>query len=136
MYDSLNALRKIRNDAAHSTNKFELQQLSEKLKPVYNLGPGIQTFIKDISTRSIVTNKFKRVEMGLAESDLNNEEKQKMLEGIFQDEKNIRLLEQQIPFWELLYGLTLLCGLLVDKRNKIDKLMCEINTLGDLLKKN
>ncbi len=55
--DSLNALRNVRNDAAHSSSKFELSDLNDRMKEVYNLGPNIPVVIKNMATELIVGSK-------------------------------------------------------------------------------
>lgn len=134
IYDSLNSLRKIRNDAAHSPTKFELHELNEKLKLVYNLGPGFSNFIKEISTKALMTHKLGTVKKILDESGLNDESKQEIFEKTFNDKEKIKRLEQEIPFWELAYGLSFLCGIMLFERNSINELTKSMNTFSSLLK--
>lgn len=136
LYDSLNALRKIRNDAAHSSSKFELHELNEKIKSVYDLGPGFSIFIKTLSSNALIRHKMDSVKDAIAGTELADEVKQKLIEKTFKDEKIIKIMEEQLPFWELTYGLCFLCGLIVHHKQSIKKLTSGINTLSDLLKES
>ncbi len=132
IYDCLNALRKLRNDAAHSPSKFELHELNEKLKLIYNLGPGIPNFIKEVSVNALMTHKIDQVKKLLEESSLDEENKKEIFEKTFKDKEKIKSLEQQVPFWELAYGLSFLCGMLQLERNNIETLTKDIITITNL----
>ncbi len=134
IYSSLNSLRKIRNDAAHSSIKFQLHELNEKLKSIYDLGPGISTFIKNISTKELVDHKIDRVKKILETSELDDESRQEILENTFREKEKLEIMERQIPFWELAYGLSFLCGVIAYEKSKISILTKDIYTLSSLLK--
>lgn len=135
LYDSLNALRKIRNDAAHSHSKFELNDLNEQLKQVYDLGPGIPSFIKDVSSKALIQSKMDIVKKNLNESDIPEESKNEIFEKKFKGNKDtVEALEKQVPFWELAFGLSLLCGLIVYFKDKHTLLVKDMNIWSDLVK--
>jgi len=136
LYDSLNALRKLRNDAAHSLEKFELHELNEKLKPIYNLGPGVSAVIRETSITALVKFKADLVKKILDESEIEEEAKKEIFEKTFKDKDKLEILEKQIPFWELVYGLSLLCGLIVYYKDKTSKLTKDLRIWSDLLKEN
>lgn len=131
LYDSLNALRKVRNDAAHSHSKFELHELNEQLKSIYELGPGFSSFIRELSSKALIQHKVEAVKNALATIELTEEEKQGLLENAFTDEKTIEIIEKQVPFWELVYGLSFLCGLLAHNKQSIGKLTQNITIFSD-----
>lgn len=134
LYECLNALRGIRNDAAHSPSKFELHELNEKLKSIYNLGPGFSNFIKEVSTKIMLNQKFEELKTHLDKSGLSEEDQAKIVKEIIDDKEKLQNLEKQVPFWELVSGLCFLCGLIVYYKESNSKLTCNISTLSDLLK--
>lgn len=136
LYDCLNALRKIRNDAAHSPSILNLYELNEKLKEIYNLGPTVPNLIREISMKMIVQTKVNAVKNIFDEFEFTDEKKQRQMEEIFADKEKIAVIEKQVPFWELINGLCLICGLIVSQRGKISLLTKDINTWGDLLPQN
>lgn len=133
LYDSLNALRKVRNDAAHSPNKFELHELNEKLKLVYNLGPGFSNFIKNISTETIVKHKLDIVKDVIDKSELDDKSKQQIFEDTIKDKEGIAIMEKQVPFLELSFGLSFLCGMMSYEKHNIMKLKENMTTIGSLV---
>lgn len=133
LYNSLNALRKLRNDAAHSSEKFDLNELNDRMKHFYDLGPDIPNFIKNISKEMLVQSKLIDIESIEDWDKLTEEEKKKLIENITRDEKIMNSLEKQVPHWELLNGLCLICAIIVDKREKISKLKDKMTTWDDLL---
>lgn len=135
LYNSLNALRKVRNDAAHSHSKFELHELNEKLKNIYELGPNFAYFIKEISSKALIQSKMETVKTTLDLEDLNDDDKKEIFTSIFNDPEKISLLEKQVPFWELLYGLTFLCSLLVHNKRRLEKFGSSFDTIPQLIEK-
>lgn len=96
----------------------------------------MSNFIKEISTRALFNHKIDTVKKILDTSELNDESKQDILEKTFKDKDKIEIMEKQIPFWELAYGLSFLCGVIAFEKNKITILTKDINTLSSLLKQN
>jgi DNA-binding MltR family transcriptional regulator len=133
LYESLNSLRDIRNVAAHSPSVFELHQLNVKLKKVYNLSPTLPTEIKDLSSQMLHFDKTKSLNEFFAKYKFTQEEKAKRIQDIFNDKKNIELFEKEIPFWELINGLYLLCGLLINNKKKLSALTKDIRTWSEII---
>jgi len=133
LYDCLNALRNVRNDAAHSSSKFELHTLNEKLKRIYNFGPGISDFIRTVSQKALLHNKMDRIQQILDESSLDAADKQKIVDNLFKDEQRMESLERQVPFWELVYGLTFLCAMIADQKERLTTLTRNIHSLTDFI---
>lgn len=136
LYDSLNILRKIRNDAAHSHSKFELHELNEQLKMVYELGPGFANFIKEVSSKAMIDDKITAIKKELDLTGWTEDEKKKFVIEMFSEDDKKEALKKQIPFWELIYGLSFLCGLLAHDKQNITRLTNNINTLAELLKED
>lgn len=136
LYDCLNALRKIRNDAAHSSAKFELHELNEKMKEVYTLGPSIPYFIKDVSSRAVWEQKFDGLKKIFDKFDLSDEDRKQQVESIINDKEKIVMLEKQVPYWELIYGMCFLCAMIAHQREEISTIMKNRGTLGRLININ
>src|SRR6476620_2485437 len=58
IYNCLNSLRKIQNDSANSSASFELHELNEKLKGIYNIGPSMREFIGEMAIKMLVKSKM------------------------------------------------------------------------------
>jgi hypothetical protein len=136
IYECLNALRKIRNDAAHSRSEFALHELTEKLISVYNMGPGVYTLINELSTKFVVKQRIEGVERILIEHGFSEKDKEKKLMELFSSPERIEEVKRAIPFWELRLGVCLLCFLLLDQKDKLAALTKGIRTWGDLDKKS
>jgi DNA-binding MltR family transcriptional regulator len=132
-YDSLNSLRRVRNDAAHSSSKFELHELNDTLKNVYNLGPGLSNFIKEISTKALFRQKIDRINQILEEQNIDEEAKKGYFESVFKDKEKLKIMEEQIPFWELAYGLSFLCAMFAHEKECVKSLTTSNKTIGALL---
>ncbi|TSJ41487.1 hypothetical protein [Fluviicola chungangensis] len=133
--DSLNALRKVRNDAAHSSLPFDLFELQQKMESVYDLGSDTPIVIRNAATRMLVTMKIGKIAHTLKNAGYSDEEKNKVLADLPNDKENMDIINKQIPHWELIYGICLICGMIVNSTEQISKVKTGINTWGDLLPK-
>lgn len=133
LYDSLNALRDVRNDAAHSSSKFELHELNEKMNKVYDLGPNIRAMINDMSTELILGSKLISLKGILDEVDYSEEIKKEYLLEIFKNPEKQKIINKQLPYWELITGLCIMCGIIVHKKDKIKRIEKEMTTWDNLL---
>jgi len=109
-YDSLNALRKIRNYAAHSSNEFDLGKI--EINKIFNLGEGFFTVVQESSAKMLISFKIDLFKYHLQENDFNNEDIEKIIKEKFQEEKTLEILGDQLPHWQLIIGLSMICGLL------------------------
>lgn len=134
LYNSLHALRKIRNDAAHSEKKFQLHELKEKFYGVFNIGEGMSYVVKKTAMETLVHHKMTEITEIIEKENFTEEEKAKLIRDLLTNPENIKKLERQLPFWELAYGISLVCGLLVYYKKKVSKLTVDINTWSDLVK--
>src|SRR5690625_229872 len=134
LYNSLNALRKLRNKAAHNSSKFELLELNEELKSIYELGPGLSILIRQVCNQIIVDQKSDQIRsLLISEPTLSIADKKKIFEEIFSKTENIEIMEKQVPYLEMAFGLSFLCGLIVYNKIKIIKLTNDIKVFSDLL---
>jgi hypothetical protein len=131
--DSLNALRDVRNDAAHSSSKFELHELNEKMNKVYDLGPNIRAMINNMSTELIVGSKIISLNGIFDEANYTEERKKEELMEIFKSPEKQEIINKQLPYWELITGLCLICGMIVHKKDRIVELEKKMTTWDNLL---
>lgn len=135
LYTSINALRRIRNDAAHSPAEFNLIDLNEKLKEVYNLGEHTPYFIRKISTEMLLETKMVAVKEIIEEWNVSKDEKRQKLLELFEDKETSDELNKQLPFWELIHGICFICAIIVYEKEAISKLTNDITTWGSLSRK-
>ena len=110
-YNSLNHLRKIRNEAAHSSKDFTLTD--RDIDKVFNLGEGFMTMVHQSSAEMMIKMKVESLKNSLAKIDGMDEEKiNNSISSSLQDKKTIEILEKQLPHWKLIFGLSMICGML------------------------
>jgi hypothetical protein len=122
LYDSLNTLRTVRNDAAHSASQFSLHELNDRMRGVYNFGPSMPDSIKRRAYDAMIGLKMSTLNDLFNEHELSEEERKQQIEQIFNNPKTIISLEKQLPYYELLNGLCFICGLLYHQKEKISRL--------------
>jgi len=132
--DSLNALRDVRNDAAHSSSKFELHELNEKMGTVYDLGPNIRTMIVNMSTELLVGSKIISLNGIFEEQNYTEQEKKDELIKIFNDPEKKKIIDKQLPHWELITGMCIICGIILHSKDKFNGLDMQSKTWDNLLK--
>lgn len=133
LYDSLNALRKIRNEAAHSSSTFSLIEIADKLRLVYSLGPSVPEIVKSEATEAMLKIKLENIRQIFDENQVDEESRRKLIEELVADKKRMASLESQVPHWELIYGLSLVCGFIVHEREQISILIKKGSTWGSLI---
>lgn len=118
LFTRLNNLRKIRNEASHNSSIFSLSELKDQMREVYNLGQLVPEHIRSKSIELMMKIKLDSINTIFDEHNLSIEDQKKILSQIKDDNKTKESLEKQIPNWELLYGICLLCGLISYQRDK------------------
>jgi DNA-binding MltR family transcriptional regulator len=119
LYDSLNALRSVRNEAAHSPTAFSLHELNDRMKNVYNLGPSIPNHIRKQATEAMMSLKFDTLNTVFDEHNLTEEERREQVKRILDKPETIETLEKQVPYYELVCGLCFVCGVMSYQREKL-----------------
>ncbi len=133
VYDSLNALRDVRNDAAHSTLDFELRQLNTRMKKIYNLNETLATEIKNMSTQMLLFEKTQILNTFFEKYNLAAEEKAERIKNILEDKNSWEIFENQIPVWELINGLYMVCGIIINTKKKLSPLSADIRIWSEIL---
>ncbi len=110
-YSCLNHLRKIRNEAAHSAKEFSLAD--KELDEVFDLGPGFKKMVNDVALEMMMKTKMQSIKRIIGGKEgMKEEEINEQIVSLFNDEKNIEKLDKQLPHWKLVFGLSIVCGML------------------------
>ena len=120
IYVSLHALRKIRNEAAHSSSEFLFRDKRLKFDKIFSFIPSYPTFIRERAMTLMVKYKIEGLKSVFRENNLTIEEQKEQAEILLSDKDMLKKWEdEQLPHWELIYGLTLLCGIISHRRAEI-----------------
>lgn len=109
LYNSLNALRKIRNTAAHSSDTFSLKSRGNELKTIYDFEENVQYIIHEISFKKLIEWKKIQIREVLKENaleDMFDKEWKQRFED--QDPLENESIQEQLIIWELVHGLFLI----------------------------
>lgn len=109
IYNSLNALRKLRNDAAHSSDTFVLSKFKNLLENIYSFELNFPAVIKNLSYDNLMQWKLHIIKEGLVEMNLAHYDAKQLIEDSLQKPSSKEAFEEQLTKWELAHGLTFLC---------------------------
>ncbi len=118
LYDAMEALREIRNNVAHKPDGFVLDNHRDKVERIYNLGPGMPSWINRMACELIGRSFLERA----AEIRLPNSDKPvfdtpaDVLKYIGGRPKLIVPLNERLPRCELAIGIIFICALLIHAR--------------------
>ena len=141
LYDALNSLRAIRNDAAHSPGVFNLRLQEDRIDRMLALGPDMH-----IKTRRRALNILINFKSGIVFDTIQEHRrtdpelsfpintKQDAVEYILNEPEYVKVLQAQLPHWVLVLGISLICGMLVHYRDKIRENLLSDVTFFQLLK--
>jgi hypothetical protein len=134
IYDSLHALRRIRNEIAHASDPFNLRTQEEQIRKMYVLGDGVPAFISRTAIEMLLHIK---VEALLGVHDPNEQKPyfstpREVIEYISEQPEMMSLLEEQLPKYELVIGIAILCALIVSHREEAEALVGSDLTLSRL----
>lgn len=133
LYTRLNALRKIRNDAAHSSSDFSLKNIQDRMLEVYSLTPELPDFIKRLATELMMKQKDMAIRKSFEDAGVSYEENAVLIKNRLNSIDLQKKLEDQLPNWELIYGLSMICGYISCERIKISTLLKDKTTWGDFI---
>lgn len=134
LYKNLQALRQLRNEAAHSSVNFELSDLNDKLKPIYELCSGFSAILKE-SSHIIVANSAVNVLQNFYQTAQihSDEEKETWKNKLLNDENRMSELKNRVLYVELIYGISFICGSIIVKRIIIQKMKANDYTISQLI---
>ena len=122
LYNSLNSIRKIRNEAAHSSLPIDLEELNQKMENVYDLGVGVVSAVKKMAADAMLTFKFQGLDQMFENLGLSVEDRREMMKATVEDKEVMDSLRKQLPFWELLYGTSIIYWMIVSAKDEISEL--------------
>ncbi len=132
LYTSLNTLREIRNEAAHSPKIFSMNSDTSKFKKIFDLGPGIPALINKMAKKLLVDQKFHILEYLFDKHNLSQEDRAEQALKILDNKDLLESIEKQVPHWELICGLSLLCGFIKYHQTKYASLLMNNSTWASL----
>lgn len=135
LYTSLNSLRKIRNEAAHSSHSFSIKEVRTKFEEVFDLGPSIMIFIRNKAINIMVNMKLENINQLFEEHKLTDEQKREQLKRLAENKELMEELDDQVTLWELIYGLSLICGIIKHEEEQTLKLLGNALTWNSLNRK-
>lgn len=120
LYDSLHALRRVRNDVAHQPSSFNLREQADRIRLMYGLGPTMPVAVNrlalDIMMRTkispLVNVKHPREDRPYFNS------LSEVIDYISENPDMIEKLDAQRPRYELAIGIGFICALLVWHREE------------------
>jgi len=134
LYISLNELRDLRNRAAHNSSTFSLIDFRSSLDKVFNIGPSATCHIRNQALKMLVELKSLSIENIFDEHNLEQVEKESIVNNLLTNKKLLASIERQVPHWELIYGLSLICGLLSSQKVNTLKALGSSKTWGEIVK--
>src|ERR1700740_2379718 len=109
VYNSLNTLRKIRNEAAHSDELFSLQENKKRLEKIYNFEDGFPEVVHNLALKHMIVMKKEVIRKAFAEKNLQEIDHEKLWNERFPNPEENESLQEKLTIWKLAYGLTFLC---------------------------
>ena len=116
LYDSLNLLRVIRNDAAHLDVDFSLdtEKYENKFNNIFKLFDNDPFYIHDLSVKALFDTKVEIIK-GIIDKEIDNEiEREKYYKDFLGDSDRLRQIEKQKYHWVLIYGTLFICNYISD----------------------
>jgi hypothetical protein len=134
LYDSIHALRGLRNELAHEPKSFRLRDHMDRIRQMYELGPGTPVAINRMALDVMM---YLKVQTAL---DLKHptEDKpcfttyQEVVEFMADSPQIIETLEEQLPRYELAMAIALICALLVWFREAATRVLANDLILASL----
>lgn len=107
-YASLNILRKLRNDAAHSYNDFSLEKESNKIEEIIKfVDEDLSSVINELSLNNLLDIKKSKLEEIYQDKFLKIDYDN--INRVLEDPKNASAMEKQHRIWKLSYGIVFMC---------------------------
>jgi hypothetical protein len=135
VYNSLNALRKIRNEAAHTADPFSLKAASGHLEKVYNFEYGFPEAIHQVAYDGLLRWKHHIIKQNFEASELKDHDWLKTWNERYPEPLKDESIAEQFIIWKLAYGLTFLCLKIEVIADEYDFLHSSKQTWSDLIAK-
>ncbi len=135
IFESINKLRKIRNDVAHNMEVFNLRDYDEVLKEIFeSLGDGVSTFIHDISMKYMVDHSISNMLKLKHEDKEIFEDRTSAINYILENKETQNKIEKPIIKIKLAVGILLISGIIIDERKRILEVLQESKTFSSIKK--
>lgn len=134
VYMSLNAIRKVRNIAAHSSETFSLQDKEDELTAIYDFEVGMSYIIHELAYKNLIQWKKIQVRKSLEEhgrEDLFEKEWKKKFED--RDPLQNEFIIKQLRMWKLVYGLSLMILKIEELCDRYKELLKSHDTWLDII---
>lgn len=121
---SIDNLRSIRNEAAHSQDSFSLKNHKDRLRAICDLGPGtsiavnrfaVETLVRLATDRAMAAGKSLEIEIGYNPFENIND----VIDYLDKHPEITSTFEDRLPRMELAFGVWLLLGLIVRQRKSL-----------------
>ena len=109
LYSSLSSLRKIRNDAAHSSSLYSLQKSKDQLESIYDFEYKVPDIVHKLAYDNLIKWKRMSIKKNFEENNLTDLDEKKFFEERYPNPLENEDILKQLLIWELAYGLTFLC---------------------------
>ncbi|TKC64053.1 hypothetical protein FBD94_06850 [Pedobacter hiemivivus] len=109
LYNSLNELRKIRNNAAHSSLPFSLKKSAALIDKIYSFEDNFPKLIHDLSWAKLIQWKLRIIQQSFDKSELNGLKAEEEFNKLFPVPEEDERLAEQLILWKLSHGLHFLC---------------------------
>ena len=109
LYNSLSTLRKLRNEAAHSSDTFYIQNIREKLESIYDFEDGFKDVVHKLAYENLIKFKKNKLKKGLKNSNLSDYDYDKLWTEHVPNPDENETIQNHLIVWKLSYGLTFLC---------------------------
>lgn len=133
LYQAIHALRHVRNDVAHNPDSFSLLRQQDRVRQMYDLGPGVAGGLREIAMRMLLDYKAHVAIETMKELQQNRDDsamiqmatRADFAEFISQRPEIIENLENQLPQWQLALGISVICGWLILCRDESVRVLGE-----------
>lgn len=134
VHKAIHQLRRVRNDVAHSPESFRLSDHNQRLKNMYELGPGVPSAVNrwacELILHFAVNNVLNVNDPTSVEPKPIFTAPQEVLDYLATKPEIMATLDERRPRYELALGVALICALIVNNRYKAKKVVGNDNVLA------
>ncbi len=138
LYDSLQALRRIRNEVAHHPISFSLREQANRVHQMYAIGPGMPVEVNRRALDIMMHIKMNHVVQTVRHPTEDRpyfSTTQEAMEYLSEKPEIVDKLDEQFPRYELAIGIVFVCAFLVWHREAALRVVGAEGSLADLRQK-
>lgn len=124
LYNSLNQLRTIRNQAAHSSENFFIEKYNEDLPKIYSFEEHSKELVEFLARNNLIKWKRSTIKKILDKQKLDRKTYREIWKEKTSELAKHPSIQKQLVIWKLSYGLVFVClkiSVLNDEFSKLDK---------------